>query len=116
MNASLSNYDYPGPEDYFQDRKLSVFTNLGMILARLHEKNGKNDEALRVCDIQLQKQLPSSLKKSFDTIKARITKSAAAAAASKPAAGGAGGKGGKGGAGAGPAVADPQTLNDAIAS
>ena len=54
------------------------------------------------------------MKKSFDTIKARITKSAAAAAA-KPAAGGAGGKGGKGG-GAVAAVADPQALNDAIVS
>ena len=53
------------------------------------------------------------MKKSFDTIKARITKSAAAAAA-KPAAGGAGGKGGKGGAVA--AAADPQALNDAIVS
>ena len=56
------------------------------------------------------------MKKSFDTIKARITKSAAGAA--KPAAGGgAAGKGGKGGAaGAGAAAADPQSLNDAIAS
>ena len=55
------------------------------------------------------------MKKSFDTIKARITKSAAAAAA-KPAAGGGAGKGGKGGAGTGAAVADPQALNDAIVS
>lgn len=52
MNNCLSNYEYPtGFEDFFSDRKLSLFSNLGYSLARLHEKNGKNDEALRICDI-----------------------------------------------------------------
>lgn len=45
-----------------------------MMLARLYEYLSKNDEAVRVCDILLQKQLPSHLRKTFDSIKARVTK------------------------------------------
>jgi len=39
---------------------------------------------VRVCNILLEKQLPSHLKKAFDSIKARVTKQVAA----PPAAGG----------------------------
>lgn len=44
------------------------------MLARLYEFNVKNDDAVRVCDVLLQKQLPSHLRKTFDSIKARVTK------------------------------------------
>ena len=60
--------------DYELDKKMQVFTNLSIMLARLYEFNVKNEDAVRVCDILLQKQLPSHLRKTFDSIKARVTK------------------------------------------
>ena len=60
--------------DYELDKKMQVFTNLAIMLARLYEFNVKNDDAVRVCDVLLQKQLPSHLRKTFDSIKARVTK------------------------------------------
>jgi len=60
--------------DYELDKKMQIFTNLAIMLARLYEFNVKNDDAVRVCDVLLQKQLPSHLRKTFDSIKARVTK------------------------------------------
>lgn len=41
--------------DYELDKKMQIFTNLSMMLARLYEFNVKNDDAVRICDILLQK-------------------------------------------------------------
>ncbi len=60
--------------DYELDKKMQIFTNLAIMLARLYEFNVKNDDAVRICDVLLQKQLPSHLRKTFDSIKARVTK------------------------------------------
>lgn len=51
-----------------------VFSNLSVLLARLFEFKANNTEAVRICDILLNKQLPSHLRKTFDSIKARVTK------------------------------------------
>ena len=73
--------------DYDLATKLNVFTGFAVIYCRVLEHREEKDEALWVCDGLLEKQLPPHQRKSFDTIKARITKQAAAA--------GGGGKGGK---------------------
>lgn len=39
--------------DYELDKKMQVFTNLAVMLARLYEHMVKNDDAVRVCDILL---------------------------------------------------------------
>jgi len=69
-NASFSHDNV----DYELSKKMNIFSNLSVMLARMHEFLSKNDEAVRVCDILLQKQLPSHLRKTFDSIKARVTK------------------------------------------
>jgi len=75
MNNSFTNATFSAENaDYELDKKMQVFANLSMMLARVHEHMGKNDEAVKVCDTLLQKQLPSHLKKTFDSIKARVTK------------------------------------------
>jgi len=51
INATFS----PENVDYELDKKMQVFTNISMILARIYEFNNKNDDAIRVCDILLQK-------------------------------------------------------------
>jgi len=51
INASFSSEAI----DYELDKKMQVFTNLSIMLARLYEFNVKNDDAVRVCDILLQK-------------------------------------------------------------
>ena len=71
--------------DYELSKKMNIFTNLSIMLARINEFLHKNDDAVRICDVLLQKQLPSHLRKTFDSIKARVTKQVAQ--------GGAGGKG-----------------------
>jgi hypothetical protein len=71
INASFNSENV----DYELDKKMQVFSNLSMMLSRLYEYLAKNDEAVRVCDILLQKQLPSHLRKTFDSIRARVTKS-----------------------------------------
>lgn len=71
INASFSSENV----DYELDKKMQVFSNMSMMLARLYEYLTKNDDAVRVCDTLLQKQLPSHLRKTFDSIKARVTKS-----------------------------------------
>ena len=60
--------------DYDLDRKMQVFTNLSVLLARVYEHRTENTEAVRVCDTLLAKQLPGHLRKTFDSIKARVTK------------------------------------------
>ena len=72
--------------DYDLATKLNVFTGFSVVYCRILEHQEAKDEALWVCDNLLEKQLPPHQRKSFDTIKARITKQAASAA---------GGKGGK---------------------
>ena len=41
--------------DYDLQKKMNIFTNLSMMLARIHEYLNKNDEAVRVCDTCLSK-------------------------------------------------------------
>lgn len=36
--------------DYELDKKMQVFANLSMMLARMYEFVNKNDDAIRVCD------------------------------------------------------------------
>ena len=77
--------------DYDLATKMNTFSNFAMIFARILEFRGTNDEALRICDILLQKQLPHHLRKAFDTIRARISKGISKAGGA-PAAPGKGGK------------------------
>jgi hypothetical protein len=51
-----------------------IFTNLSVLLARYFEFKAENSEAIRICDTLLVKSLPSHLRKTFDSIKARVTK------------------------------------------
>lgn len=60
--------------DYDLDKKMQVFSNMTMLLARTYEFRQENNEAVRVCDVLLGKQLPAHLRKTFDSIKARVTK------------------------------------------
>ena len=78
--------------DYELDKKMNIFTNLSIMLARMFEYKKQDSDAVRVCDILLTKQLPAHLKKTFDSIKARVTKqvSAPSGGAGKPAPGGKG--------------------------
>ena len=69
-NASFSHDNV----DYELSKKMSIFSNLSIMLARMYEFLHKNDDAVRVCDVLLSKQLPSHLRKTFDSIKARVTK------------------------------------------
>ena len=64
-----------GNIDYNLDTKLNVFTNFSNVYCRIQEKHD-TDEALRVCNLLLEKNLPPHLRKSFDTVRARITKQA----------------------------------------
>ena len=64
-----------GNIDYNLDTKLNVFTNFSHVYCRIQEKHD-SDESLRVCNLLLEKNLPPHLRKAFDTIRARITKSA----------------------------------------
>ena len=90
-NASFSHDNV----DYELQKKMNIFSNLSIMLARMYEFLHKNDDAVRVCDTLLQKQLPSHLRKTFDSIKARVTKQVSQGGA--PAKGApAGGKGAKG--------------------
>jgi hypothetical protein len=64
----------PDHVDYELNKKMLVFSNISVLLARIFEYKTNNTEAVRICDILLSKQLPSHLRKTFDSIKARITK------------------------------------------
>jgi hypothetical protein len=93
MNNCFTNASFNAENvDYNLDTKMNTFSNFSMMLSRIHEFKTQNDEAIRICDILLQKQLPSHLRKTFDSIKARITKQVAKGGA---AAGGAPAKGAK---------------------
>ena len=60
--------------DYELNKKMLIFSNLSILLARYFEYKNENSEAIRICDTLLVKQLPSHLRKTFDSIKARVTK------------------------------------------
>jgi hypothetical protein len=78
MNGCFQSATFaPDKIDYELNKKMNVFANLSIILARLYEFKAQNPEAVRICDILLGKQLPSHLRKTFDSIKARVTKSVA---------------------------------------
>lgn len=47
---------------------------MSMLLCRTYEFRNENTEAVRVCDVLLGKQLPGHLRKTFDSVKARVTK------------------------------------------
>jgi hypothetical protein len=99
MNNCFENANFSHENvDYELSKKMSIFSNLSIMLARIHEFQHKTDEAVRVCDILLSKQLPSHLRKTFDSIKARVTKQVSqggAGGGGKPAAGGKPAKGGE---------------------
>jgi hypothetical protein len=98
MNNCFENANFSHDNvDYELSKKMSIFSNLSIMLARIHEFQHKTDEAVRVCDILLSKQLPSHLRKTFDSIKARVTKqvSQGGGGAGKPPAGGKPAKGGE---------------------
>jgi hypothetical protein len=61
--------------DYELEKKMNIFSNLSILLARIFEHRSETNEAVRVCDTLLQKALPPHLRKTFDSIKARVTKS-----------------------------------------
>ena len=73
-NCFLSANFAPDHVDYELNKKMLVFSNLSVLLARIFEFKANNTEAVRICDILLNKQLPSHLRKTFDSIKARVTK------------------------------------------
>ena len=81
--------------DYELSKKMNIFSNMSVMLARMHEFMGKNDEAVRVCDTLLQKQLPSNLRTTFESIKARVTKQVSQGGAQGGGKAAAGGKGAK---------------------
>jgi hypothetical protein len=86
----------PSKVDYELDRKMVVYSNLSMLLARIYEFMSQNNDAVRICDILLQKQLPSSLRKTFDSIRARVTKQVSKLGDAQPKAAAAAAKGAKG--------------------
>lgn len=73
-NSFVSAIFSPDAVDYELNKKMLVFTNLSVLLARYFEFKENTAEAIRVCDTLLVKQLPSHLRKTFDSIKARVTK------------------------------------------
>lgn len=78
MNGAFVSGDFSALEhnkvDYELEKKMNVFTNISMQLARIYEHKAQNNEAVRICDILLTKQLPSHLRKTFDSIRAKVTK------------------------------------------
>lgn len=75
MNNVFENANFSSDNvDYEMTKKMNVFTNLSIMIARMQEFKGKNDECVRVCDTLLSKSLPSHLRKTFESIKARVTK------------------------------------------
>ena len=73
-NSFVSAIFSPDAVDYELNKKMLVFTNLSVLLARYFEFKENSAEAIRVCDTLLVKNLPSHLRKTFDSIKARVTK------------------------------------------
>jgi len=60
--------------DYNLSTKLNVFTNFCVMYCRVLEHRNMKDQAVKVCDNLLAKNLPPHHWKSFDTIKTRVTK------------------------------------------
>jgi hypothetical protein len=56
MNNCFDNANFSHDNvDYELSKKMNIFSNLSIMLARMHEFLHKNDDAVRVCDILLQK-------------------------------------------------------------
>ena len=54
MNSSFISASFTSENvDYELDKKMQVFSNLAVMLARNYEFIGRNDEALRICDTLL---------------------------------------------------------------
>lgn len=73
VSGDFASLDY-NKVDYELERKMNVFTNISMQLARICEYKTQNQEAVRICEILLTKNLPSHLRKTFDSIRAKVTK------------------------------------------
>lgn len=95
-NAFISGNFNSDHVDYELDKKMQVFSNLSILLARMHESRSENSDAVRICDTLLTKQLPSHLRKTFDSIKARVTKNVSNLGAQSAAQKTGAAKGGKG--------------------
>lgn len=100
MNGAFLSGDFSALEfnkvDYELEKKMQTFTNISMLLARLYEHQSNTQEAVRICDILLTKQLPSHIRKTFDSIRARITKQVSKMGEQIPKQAAAPGKGAKG--------------------
>jgi len=59
MNGAFVSGDFSALEhnkvDYELEKKMNVFTNISMQLARIYEYKQQNTEAVRICDIPLTK-------------------------------------------------------------
>jgi len=59
MNNTFISGDFSALDfnkvDYELDKKMNVFTNISMQLARIYEHKAENTEAVRICDILLTK-------------------------------------------------------------
>lgn len=56
MNNCFENASFSADNvDYELAKKMNIFSNISVMLARINEHLGKNDEVVRVCDILLQK-------------------------------------------------------------
>lgn len=95
MNSCFASASFSHDHiDYELNKKMQVFSNMSIILAKCLESKAQTQEVVRVCDTLLSKQLPSHLRKTFDSIKARVTKQVSRQA--EPAGKAAAAKGGKG--------------------
>jgi hypothetical protein len=59
MNGAFISGDFSALDhnkiDYELEKKMNVFTNISMQLARIYEYKQQNTEAVRICDILLTK-------------------------------------------------------------
>jgi hypothetical protein len=97
MKNSIKDIEKKMLADYDIDSKIQVYGNMGIILARLLEGQGKFDEVLKVSETLLLAPLSPHTRKLVNSIKARVSTSAkggskAAAAPAKGAAPGAPGQ------------------------
>lgn len=59
MNGAFVSGDFSALDhnkvDYELEKKMNVFTNISMQLARIYEYKTQNQDAVRICDILLTK-------------------------------------------------------------
>jgi len=56
MNDAFINGQFSSENvDYELEKKMQIFSNLSILLARINEFKSENNEAVRVCDTLLQK-------------------------------------------------------------